>query len=67
MHARSGGFDRWGRRTLRAGKDTRLGALVESLVEQIAELRIGDGRQVVVGLHVFLDSLAPVKQTLSAR
>jgi len=49
-----------GRRTLRAGKDTRLGALGEGTVEERGEGGIVDVAEYVVGKNVLLESLATV-------
>jgi hypothetical protein len=55
-----------GRRTLRAGEDTRLGALGESTVEQRGELSVVDVAEFIVGKNVLLESLATVgKQDVS--
>jgi hypothetical protein len=49
-----------GRRTLRAGKDTRLGALGESTVEERGEVGVVDVAENIVGMNILLESLATV-------
>jgi hypothetical protein len=49
-----------GRRTLRAGEDTRLRALGESAVEERGEGGVVDVAEYVVGENVLLESLATV-------
>ena len=58
--------DRWEIRTLRAGKDAAIRALLECLVELRRENSVGDTAEVVVRLHVFLEGLAAVDDTIES-